>query len=57
MTVEELPDIEPYEPSNVDLSDPELYLNRELSELAFQQRVLQETIDERCWSGCGFSQS
>ena len=47
MTVEELPDIEPYEPSNVDLSDPELYLNRELSELAFQQRVLQETIDER----------
>ncbi len=47
MTVEELPDIEPYEPSDVDLSDPELYLNRELSELAFQQRVLQETIDER----------
>ena len=36
-----------YEPSGVDLSDPELYLNRELSELAFQRRVLHEVLDER----------
>ncbi|WP_254838658.1 polyphosphate kinase 1 [Natronomonas marina] len=31
----------------VDLSDPALYLNRELSELAFQRRVLREAEDER----------
>mgnify|MGYP000011754015 FL=1 len=31
----------------VDLSDPEFYLNRELSELAFQERVLNEALDER----------
>ena len=31
----------------VDLGDPEFYLNRELSELAFQRRVLHEAIDER----------
>jgi polyphosphate kinase len=30
-----------------DLSDPTYYLNRELSELAFQRRVLQEALDER----------
>ncbi|MFC7068638.1 polyphosphate kinase 1 [Halobaculum lipolyticum] len=30
-----------------DLSDPRLYLNRELSELAFQQRVLSEGLDDR----------
>ncbi|MFC7134263.1 MULTISPECIES: polyphosphate kinase 1 [Salinibaculum] len=30
-----------------DLSDPSLYLNRELSELAFQQRVLHEALDDR----------
>jgi polyphosphate kinase len=30
-----------------DLSDPEYYLNRELSELAFQRRVLHEAQDER----------
>ena len=30
-----------------DLSDPEYYLNRELSELAFQERVLREGTDER----------
>jgi polyphosphate kinase len=30
-----------------DLSDPAYYLNRELSELAFQRRVLQEALDER----------
>jgi len=30
-----------------DFEDPALYLNRELSELAFHQRVLHEAIDER----------
>jgi len=40
-------DIPPYEPTDVDLTDPELYLNRELSELAFQRRVLREAIDDR----------
>ena len=30
-----------------DLTDPEYYLNRELSELAFQERVLQEGMDDR----------
>ena len=33
--------------SEPDLSDPEYYLNRELSELAFQERVLHEGTDER----------
>jgi polyphosphate kinase len=46
MTIENSPHIEPYEPTGVDLTDPELYLSRELSELAFQQRVLQQTLDE-----------
>jgi polyphosphate kinase len=32
---------------DVDFDDPELYLNRELSELAFQRRVLHEALDER----------
>ncbi|SIQ80998.1 polyphosphate kinase [Haladaptatus litoreus] len=31
----------------VDLSDPEYYLNRELSQLEFQKRVLHEALDER----------
>ncbi|WP_135820330.1 polyphosphate kinase 1 [Halostella litorea] len=35
----------PADPSAVDLSDPEYYLNRELSELAFQRRVLAEALD------------
>ncbi|WP_245758012.1 polyphosphate kinase 1 [Natronobacterium haloterrestre] len=30
----------------VDLSDPRYYLNRELSELAFQRRVLSESLDD-----------
>ncbi len=30
-----------------DVTDPEHYLNRELSELAFQERVLREGMDER----------
>ncbi|RKD93667.1 polyphosphate kinase 1 [Halopiger aswanensis] len=32
---------------DVDLSAPKYYLNRELSELAFQRRVLHEAIDEK----------
>lgn len=40
-------DIPAYDPAGVDLSDPDLYLNRELSELAFQRRVLHEALDER----------
>ncbi|WP_277542088.1 polyphosphate kinase 1 [Haloarcula laminariae] len=36
-----------YDPDGVDLTDPDLYLNRELSELAFQRRVLHEALDER----------
>jgi polyphosphate kinase len=39
--------ISPYEPTDVDLTDPALYLNRELSALAFQRRVLHETFDDR----------
>ncbi|MFD1587024.1 polyphosphate kinase 1 [Halorientalis brevis] len=31
----------------VDLSDPEYYLNRELSKLEFNERVLHEALDER----------
>ncbi|MHC3439085.1 polyphosphate kinase 1 [Natrialbaceae archaeon A-gly3] len=31
---------------DVDLEDPRYYLNRELSELAFQRRVLAEALDE-----------
>ena len=31
----------------IDLTDPSLYLNRELSELAYQQRVLNEALDGR----------
>ncbi|WP_049925930.1 polyphosphate kinase 1 [Halopiger goleimassiliensis] len=34
------------DPDDVDLSDPQYYLNRELSELAFQRRVLHEALDE-----------
>jgi len=33
--------------STPDLSDPEFYLNRELSHLEFQRRVLHEALDER----------
>ncbi|RJT03150.1 polyphosphate kinase 1 [Halococcus sp. IIIV-5B] len=32
---------------DVDLSDSEFYLNRELSQLEFQRRVLHEALDER----------
>jgi polyphosphate kinase len=31
----------------LDLSDPQYYFNRELSELAFQKRVLHEALDDR----------
>jgi polyphosphate kinase len=40
-------DIEEYTAENTDLTDPSLYLNRELSALAFQRRVLHEALDER----------
>jgi polyphosphate kinase len=33
--------------TDVDLDDPALYRNRELSELAFQRRVLHEALDDR----------
>lgn len=39
--------IDPYEPEDVDLTDSSLYLNRELSALAFQRRVLHEALDNR----------
>ncbi|WP_227133598.1 polyphosphate kinase 1 [Halorubellus salinus] len=35
------------DPDVVDLDDDALYLNRELSELAFQRRVLHEAVDDR----------
>ncbi|MDY6817473.1 MAG: polyphosphate kinase 1 [Halobacteriales archaeon] len=33
--------------ADVDLDEPRYYLNRELSELAFQRRVLHEALDDR----------
>ena len=47
MSPEESAGVEAYDPENVDLSDSSFYLNRELSELAFQRRVLNEAVDER----------
>ena len=43
---EHLPETVDGEP-NVDFTDPSLFLNRELSELAFQERVLEEARDDR----------
>ncbi|RDI70349.1 polyphosphate kinase 1 [Halopelagius longus] len=42
-------DLEPDDPaeSDVDLDDSRYYLNRELSELEFQRRVLHEALDDR----------
>ncbi|WP_405002884.1 polyphosphate kinase 1 [Halogeometricum borinquense] len=39
----------PYDPDHldVDLTDPQFYLNRELSEMEFQRRVLHEALDDR----------
>ncbi|RDZ40441.1 polyphosphate kinase 1 [Haloferax sp. Atlit-47N] len=34
-------------PADIDLTDPQYYLNRELSELEFQSRVLNEALDDR----------
>ena len=36
-----------FESADVSLDDPALYLSRELSELAFQRRVLHEALDDR----------
>ena len=47
MSDEEHLDVSVYEPEGVDLEDPDLYLNRELSELEFQRRVLHEALDDR----------
>ena len=33
-------------PLPIDLNDPKLYLNRELSQLEFQRRVLEEALDD-----------
>ncbi|WP_435319376.1 polyphosphate kinase 1 [Haloarchaeobius sp. TZWSO28] len=41
------PPVESVVDHDYDLDAPEYYLNRELSELAFQRRVLHEALDER----------
>ncbi|TCK06173.1 polyphosphate kinase 1 [Marinobacterium mangrovicola] len=41
-----LPTIEPIEAPPVDLKAPELYINRELSHLQFNVRVLEQALDE-----------
>lgn len=47
MTTPDGTGLDPAAEHGVDLSEPEYYLNRELSQLAFQKRVLHEALDER----------
>ncbi|GGC08710.1 polyphosphate kinase [Marinobacterium zhoushanense] len=44
---ESLPTIDPIEAPPVDLKAPELYINRELSHLQFNVRVLEQALDEK----------
>jgi polyphosphate kinase len=45
--VDPTPDVAPSIPDEIDLGDPSLYLNRELTWLAFNRRVLHEADDSR----------
>ncbi len=46
----EAPEVEPGQdgrPPEIDLDDPSLYINRELSNIAFNERVLDEAVDPK----------
>jgi polyphosphate kinase len=45
--VENVVELIPNAPGDIDLDDPSLYLNRELTWLAFNRRVLNEADDPR----------